>query len=384
MYKWILSGFYFFYFATLGALIPYWGLYLKSLGFGVVEIGELVAIIMATKIIAPNIWGWIADHTGRRMTIVRLASLLATLTFAGVFLWQGYWMMALITSLFSFFWNAALPQFEATTLNHLGSASHRYSMVRLWGSIGFIALVTGLGSLFEKTGTAPLPIVLLILFAGIWISTLLVPECVKDHPHVEHEPLRRVLARRAVVSLLLVVFLIQASHGPYYTFYSLYLAANDYSETAIGQLWALGVVAEIGVFLKMHDWLPRYGARFLLLVATLLTTLRWILIALFVDQLWIMIFAQTLHAASFGVYHAVAIHLTHQLFTGRHQGRGQALYSSLSFGAGGAAGSVVAGYLWEGAGTAWMYMAAAATAALAGVIAWWGIDRGNRREGSSD
>ena len=114
---------------------------------------------------------------------------------------------------------------------------------------------------------------------------------------------------------------------------------------------------------------------FLLLVATLLTTLRWILIALFVDQLWIMIFAQTLHAASFCVYHAVAIHLTHQLFTGRHQGRGQALYSSLSFGAGGAVGSLIAGYLWAGVGAQWMYAAAAATAALAGLIAWRGIER---------
>jgi len=375
MYYWRLSGFYFFYFAALGALIPYWGLYLKSLGFGVVEIGELVAIIMATKIIAPNIWGWIADHTGRPMRIVRLACLLTTVSFAGVFIGHGYWMLALVMSLFSFFWNAALPQLEATTLNHLGAETHRYSSIRLWGSIGFIVAVAGLGVIFERTGTGMLPAVLLVLFAGIWIASLLVPERSAPHPQVDNEPLRNVLTQPAVVSLLLVCFLIQASHGPYYTFYSLYLAAHDYSETAIGQLWALGVVAEIGVFLKMHGWLPRFGARRLLLVATLLTTLRWILIALFVDQLWIMIFAQTLHAASFGVYHAVAIHLTHQLFTGRHQGRGQALYSSLSFGAGGAAGSLIAGYLWDGAGAQWMYAAAAVTAALAGLIAWRGIER---------
>ena len=141
MYYWRLSGFYFFYFASLGTLIPYWGLYLKSLGFSVVEIGELVAIIMATKIIAPNIWGWIADHSGNRMRIVRIACLLAMLSFAGVFLVKGYWMLALVMSVFSFFWNAALPQFEATTLNHLGDETYRYSSVRLWGSIGFVVAV---------------------------------------------------------------------------------------------------------------------------------------------------------------------------------------------------------------------------------------------------
>ena len=375
MYYWRLSGFYLFYFASLGALIPYWGLYLKSLGFGSVEIGELVAIIMATKIVAPNIWGWIADHTGRRMSIVRAGCLFAALAFAGVFFGQGYWWLVLVMSVFSFFWNAALPQFEATTLNHLGDQTHRYSSIRLWGSIGFILAVAGLGALFEQAGTALLPSVLVVLLAAIWLSSLLVPESAAGHQALNEEPLRKVLRQPAVVSLLLVCFLLQASHGPYYTFYSLYMVDHGYSESAIGQLWALGVVAEILVFLKMHHWLPRFGARNLMLAAAALTALRWLLIALFVEQVWIMAFAQTLHAASFGVYHAVSIHLIHHLFTGRHQGRGQALYSSLSFGAGGAAGSLLAGYLWDGIGAQWTYILAAATAVLAGWIAWRGVER---------
>ena len=380
MLYWRLSGFYFFYFAALGALIPYWGLYLQSLGFSAVQIGELVAIIMATKIIAPNIWAWIADHSGRRIVIVRTACLLAAIAFSGVLLGHGYWWLALVMLLFSFFWNAALPQFEAITLNHLGEQTHRYSSIRLWGSIGFIVSVAVLGGVFEKTGMALLPWVLVALFAGIWLSSLLVPESATARQKSEHEPLRRILTRPAVVSLLLVCFLIQASHGPYYTFYSLYLADNDYSETMIGGLWALGVIAEIGVFLRMYTWLPRFGARWLLLVATALTAVRWLLIALFVDQFWVIVCAQTLHAASFGVYHAVAIHLIHRLFTGRHQGKGQALYSSLSFGAGGAIGSFAAGFLWEGMGAQWMFFAAAFVAALAGVVTWWGIPKQDTSE----
>ena len=370
---WRLSGFYFFYFASLGALIPYWGLYLKSLQFSVVEIGELVAIIMATKVVAPNVWGWIADRTGRRMKIVQFACLVAVLAFAGVFLAHGYWWMALVMSLFSFFWNAALPQFEATTLNYLGADTHRYSSIRLWGSIGFIIAVALLGALFQQTGTGSLPLILVGLFAGIWLSSLLVPEKASGHLPLEHSPLRSVLRKPAVVSLLLVCFLIQVSHGPYYTFYSIYLSAHGYSESRIGQLWALGVAAEIVVFLRMHRWLPRFGARRLMLAATLLAALRWLLLAGFVDELWVMALAQTLHAATFGLYHAASIHLIHELFRGPHQGRGQALYSSLSFGAGGAVGSFLAGYLWEGIGAEWMYVAAAITALVASWIAWRGI-----------
>ena len=374
MYYWRLSGFYFFYFASLGALIPYWGLYLKTLDFSVVEIGELVAILMATKIIAPNIWAWIADHSGRRMRIVQIACLLATLSFSGVFLVHGYWTLALVMMLFSFFWNAALPQFEATTLNHLGDEAHRYSTVRLWGSIGFVVSVAILGRGFETTGAGLLPVVLIVLFAGIWLASLRVPEHNTTHVDSDSQPLSTVLKRPEVLALLLVCFLVQASHGPYYTFYSLYLMEHGYSKTLIGQLWALGVIAEIIIFLKMHHWLPRFGVRRLLLAATLLTALRWSMVALFVDQLWFLVAAQTLHAASFGLFHAVAIHLTHQLFTGRHQGRGQALYSSVSFGAGGAVGSLLAGYLWAGAGARWMYVAAALTALLASWVVWRNIE----------
>ena len=71
---WRISTFYLFYFASLGAFVPYWTLYLQSLDFNAREIGELMAIVMATKIVAPFIWGWIADHTGRDRKSTRLNS----------------------------------------------------------------------------------------------------------------------------------------------------------------------------------------------------------------------------------------------------------------------------------------------------------------------
>lgn len=370
---WRLSAFYFFYFAALGALAPYWSLYLKGEGFNAGEIGELVAILLATKLVAPNLWGYIADRTGRRITIIRLASLMSLVIFSGVLLGSSYLWLAFIIAGFSFFWNASLPQFEAITMSHLAEDTHRYSSIRLWGSVGFICTVAGLGLMLDSYGHQLVPIVLLLLFGLIWLSSLSVP----DHPGSlttrPHEPLRQVLQRPYVLALLLVCFLMQAGHGPYYTFFTLYLEDYGYSRTGIGLLWALGVIAEIGVFLVMHRWLPRFGARRLLLVSIALTALRWLLIAGWPEHLIVVLFAQTLHAASFGVHHAVAIHLIHQLFVGRNQGAGQALYSSLSFGAGGAIGSLAAGYLWIGMGPEWMFGIAAGVSALAFVVAFRGI-----------
>jgi len=373
MIYWRLSGFYLFYFASLGALVPYWSLYLQSLDFSVTRIGQLIAILMATKIVAPNVWGWIADHTGHRMAIVRMASLLAAIAFVGVFVADSFWWMALVMTVFSFFWNAALPQFEATTMNHLGADTHRYSGIRLWGSVGFIIAVAGLGPLLEHYGTGLLPLVLMALFAGIWLSSLWVPESAAGHLPLGQAPLRNVLKRPAVLALLGVCFLVQASHGPYYAFFSIYLESYGYSTGVIGQLWALGVVAEIIVFLLMPRLLPRFGARKLLLFAVGLTSVRWLLIAGYADNWLIITVAQTLHAASFGLYHAVLIYLVHALFTGAHQGRGQALYSSLSFGAGGAAGSLVSGYLWTGIGPEAMYQLAAVASLCALLLVYRSI-----------
>ena len=368
-----LSLFYFFYFGVLGALLPYWAVLLNHRGFSAAEIGELMALLLGTKIIAPNLWGWIADHTGLHMPIVRAASFLALFGFLGVFWAQGFWTMAAVMAFYGFFWNAALPQFEAVTLNHLGVAHHRYSVVRLWGSVGFIASVASVGLLLEVYGPEALPWAMTGLFLGIGLSSLSVPDGPRAEAHQEHGPLWGVIRRPQVLALLVVVFLLQASHGPYYTFYTLYLDGHGYGAQMIGTLWALGVAAEIGVFLAMDRFMGRYGP-YRLMAATLgLTALRWALIAEFPNSPALLLAAQLLHAASFGIGHAVAIHWIHRFFRGSHQARGQALYSSVSFGAGGAAGNLFSGYLWDAAGPGPTYLLAAGVALAALAVAWLGL-----------
>ncbi len=372
---WRLSSFYWFYFATLGALVPYWSVYLKSLDFSATEIGQLMAMLMATKLVGPNVWGWVADKTNRRMSVVRLAALMGAVVFSAVFFVEGYLQVALMMIGFSFFWHAALPQFEATTMNHLGDEHHRYAKIRLWGSVGFIITVMGLGESLDDYGIGILPIVVLLLLAGIWLSSLLAPDSQEQPYTQDHGSLLKIIKRPEVFSLLLMSFLLQASHGPYYTFFSIYLAELGYSNQLIGGLWALGVLAEIGLFLFVPKLLSRFGARVLLMMALALTVLRWLMLANAAEHLSALLFIQLLHAASFGVIHAVSIHLTHHYFTGPHQGRGQALYSSLSFGAGGALGNLAGGYLWDGLGAQGTYILSACVAFLALVVTWRWAER---------
>ncbi len=372
---WRLSSFYFFYFATLGGFLPFWSLYLENLNFNALEIGELSALMIATKVVAPNIWGWIADHTGRSLRVIRLVSFFAALLFLGLLFKNSYFWVALITLGFSFFWNAALPQFEATTLAHLSKQPQRYSSVRLWGSIGFILTVTGIGWVIETFGIDYLPEMIMVFLTMIWLVSLTIPEVKLRNQSIAQSGLLPIIKRPEILGFFLVYLLLQLAHGPYYVFFSVYLSHHDYDTDIIGYLWAIGVMAEVVLFIFMKPILARVSLRSILLISIFLSICRWLIIAFAVESVPSILFAQVLHAATFGASHIVAIHLVYQYFGDHHQGKGQALYSSLSFGLGGMLGSYFSGFFWDEYGSTVVYSAAALASLLAGVIAFIWVAR---------
>ena len=379
-YYWRLSAFYFFFFASIGALMPYWSLYLQTIGFNAIAIGELTAIIFLTKIIAPNLWGWIGDRTGRHIGLVRIGSLLTAICFLGIFVAENHYLwLALIIALSSFFQNATLPQFEAITLAHLGKQAQYYSNIRLWGSVGFIITVAFLGWLFQYISVTNLPLLVVILFISVWLTSLSVPEKVSEKESIVAKPFLQILKKPRVIALFFICFLMQASHGPYYTFYSIYLENQGYTRSLIGQLWALGVIAEVGAFLIMYRLLADFRLSSLLMFSVGITGIRWLLIGYYVESLPILLFAQLIHAASFGMYHGVAMQSIRQIFPNSQQGKAQALYSSLSFGAGGAVGSLVSGYTWEHAGAQITHVWAALLCFIAVWICWQWVGRAGKR-----
>lgn len=363
---WNLSGFYFAYFAVLGAMVPFWSLFLQDRGFSLTDIALLAAIPMATRIVAPNLWGWLADRRHARMPIVRLGTLAAILVFAGVWFVDSFAGMALVMTGYSFFWNAVLPQFEVVTLNHLGPRIAEYSRVRLWGSIGFIIAVVGLGAVFDLITVAWLPAFMLLIMVAMWFTALATTEvAATGSVRTDHGEFRRLLRAPVIWALLLACLLINLSHGPYYTYFSIYLEERGWTRLGIGGLWALGVIAEVLVFIYMHRILHRVGAVAVLAAAAFGVVVRWLLLAFLVDHLAALLLAQVLHAVTFGFLHAAAIHLTHTLFTGSSQGRGQALFSSVSYGVGGAGGALAAAALWPGHGAQLAFVAMAAVGVIA-------------------
>lgn len=367
---WRLSGFYFLLFATVGVLLPYWSLYLKSIGMNASEIGILTSVIVFAKMFITYFWGWIVDHTGRRIQVIQITMLLSAASFSMALFVTSFYGLAILLLVFSVFWSAVLPQTEANTLSHLGEETRKYTRIRIWGSIGFIVSVWGLGYAFETIDIHYVPHLIAGSILLGWLLSLLLPEHQRIHAGESHERISTILLRPEIIALFAVCFLVQASHAPYYTFYSIYLEDNHYSKSIIGELWALAVIAEVVLYLVMHRLLAVFSLKKLLLISLVLTTVRWLMIGFFINNLWLLITAQLLHAASFGSYHAVAIQYIHRYFRGRLQGRGQALYSSISFGAGIVVGTLISGFAWDYYGALVCYLGAAIAAAMAWIITW--------------
>ena len=365
-----LSAFYFFYFAYLGAFAPFFALYLNSVGMGAVEIGMLMALPQLTRILAPHLWGWLADRSGQRMRVVRWSGTLGTLAFLGVFGGESFALLCTVLFAMTFFWSAALPLVEATTLSQLGDETARYGRIRVWGSVGFIAAVVAVGYLLDLTS----PRALLWVIAALMACMLLLSCVVADAPAVPHpgddRSVWQVVRRPEVIAIIAASALVAMAHGPYYTFYTIHLVDYGYSKSFAGWLWALGVVCEIGIFVWMSRLYKAYTMRQILIASTLLAALRFVVIGWGADSMVLLLAAQTLHAASFGAFHAAAIGVVHRLFRGRHQARGQAIYGSLAYGIGGTIGGLASGYAWGGLGAELTFTLGGACALAAAAVLW--------------
>lgn len=364
-----LSALYLAYFAFVGAFAPYFSLYLESIGASAWEIGALISVMQLVRVFGPNFWAWFADQHGTTRALLRASLTLAVVVLLGTFATRSFWGLLAVLAALSFFSSAANPLLEATTFGHLQGRLERYGAIRLWGSVGFIAAVLAVGAALDRLAIASLLWMLLGILAATAALAWLLPGA-GSRPAAERAPLWPIVRRPEVAALLAACFLMSVAHGPLYVFLSIYLTGLGYSKTLVGALWALGVIAEIGVFLAAPRWLARFALRTILIASFACAVVRFALIGWAAQSIAAVALAQVLHAATFGSYHVAALGVVNAWFGGARQARGQALYLSISFGAGGFLGGMASGALWETIGPAWTFTAASAAAAAGLAVLW--------------
>ena len=338
-----LAAFYCAHFIHGGLFMAYFPLYLAWRGFGAVEIAWILALPAIMRTFAPAGWGWLADRTGALRLLVMLSCAAAAAGFAALPWAQTFLGVACVIGAASLLAAGGLPLVEAITLNALAGQPGRYGPIRLWGSVGFVAAVLAGGAWLEAQPVRLLPWPLLA-FALVALGIAASLPAGGTHLRLQPSPFR---ITRPIAALLGAGFFMSVAHGTLYAFLSLHLEAAGYRGITIGVLWTLGVVAEILVFLYLPQLFRRFRLSSILAASFACAAIRFLALGWFAHALAVLVVAQLLHAATFGAFHAAAVAAVHRVFPQAALGRGQSLFSSVTYGAGGAAGALAAGWLWE-------------------------------------
>ena len=367
--RWAFGSFFFLYFAYVGLVSPYASLFFLDRGFNVIEIAVLMSMLQITRIVGPFSWGWLSDYLSNRVGIIRFCACLAALVFVCIFFLNSYlaffvWMFVLHTIL-----SSLMPLGESATVHALfkdNSFDKRYGRLRLWGSIGFIAMVLVAGELFQRKGIEIYPIIGMIVLSLLALITFLLHEPKMERRKMVKGELLVVLFNPDVRWFLLSGFFMIFAHAALYVFYSLYLSNLGYNKFQIGLFWALGVFAEVIFFYFQSKVLSRLDAEVVLQASFGVGVVRFALIALY-PLTPVLIFAQILHAGTFAAHHSAATKLLQRWFTGPLQARGQALMATISYGLGGTLGGLCAGWIWDAFQPRDVFVMSALACGLAGM-----------------
>ena len=365
------SSTYFWYFAVHGLAIPFLAVFLNRRGFSSIEIGELIAIYTATRIIGPTFWAMFADKTGKQLFIIRLGAFLTLSCFCLLFWAQGYWPIAFALAMFSLFWTAILPQLEVMTNQAIKRSPKIYARIRLWGSLGFIVSSILGGEVIAAYSPEAFTWLGFFILLCLWGSSLLLKQPrIRPKNKQQGGSIFDKIITKSFAIFFISGLLLQISFGPYYSFFALYLLDLNYPSYAIGLFMSIGIFAEIGIFLILGTLFKYFSLKTLLVISIALTSVRWYMTGHYADSLIILIFSQCLHAFSFGMYHSASIQFLQQHFERDQQNRGQAIYIGGVYGIGGAIGAYVAGVCWaEGSGALFAYNIATLVALIASIFA---------------
>ena len=366
-----LSSSYFWYFAVLGLVMPFLGVFLDYRDFNSRQIGEILAIVTASKVLGPSLWAMLADKTGKQLSIIRLGAFLAAISFMMLAFVEGYLLISTFLAIFTLFWAAILPQMEVMTQNTIRRSPKIYARIRLWGSLGFIALAVVGGEIIATFTPQAFIYLGVSILLFLWLTTLWLKQ-----PKIKASA---IVKQSSLVSKLLTVrfaiffisgMLLQISFAPYYVFFALYLRDLGYPSYAVGLLIGLGVVAEIFIFIYAGNIFKYFHVKAVLAFSILVTALRWLIVAQYGDVFVLLALSQILHAASFGLNHTASILFLQQHFDNNQQSRAQAVYVGGVYGIGGAIGAFAAGIYWlDGQGAEYTFTLAAIFAFLGGLLA---------------
>lgn len=357
-------------FVTVGAIVPWWPVWLTERGLDTAQIGLLLGLATLVRVIAAPVVAFAADRSGDLRQSLTLLAVIAALCHLGFAVVDGWWGLVAVTLLASAAWCGLVPLADTLSMRLLATRRHDYGRIRLWGSASFILAAFGLGSLIPWLGSA---VILASMVGGLAAAALaarLLPT--PDGPRPPPPALGAALAllgQRRFILLFLAAGAIQSSHGVLYGFSTLHWQAAGHSGALIGWLWTEGVLAEIALFALGARVARAMPAEWLLVLAGGLAILRWVGSGL-TTELPALLILQLLHAATYACTHLATLRWMTEHSPPGLQATAQGLFSALALGVMSAVTMALAGRLYaDWGGAAFFAMAGLAGLGMVAALA---------------
>lgn len=356
------------YFLTNGLMLAYWPVWLKDRGLEAVAIGTLLFAAQWIKVGGVLACGDFADRLGVARPLVIALSMAGLLVMAMFGLAEGFWPLLALTLLWGLAWPAILPIVDGQAMQLAAGGAFDYGRTRLWGSITFIAATIGGGYVLQRSGSDAVHGVIVASVVATALAAVVLPSANGGRAGAgpRRSAMFDLLRDPAFRAFLIAGGAAQVSHAVYYGFGTLEWRAMGLDDTAIGLLWAVGVLAEIVLFALGRRLAERVGVIRLLLVAGIAAVMRWALTP-FIQDYVPLLAIQILHALTFGATHLAAMMFIQRRVDPGAVSSAQALYAALPIGLGMGLAMMGAGLLYEIAGgLAYLAMVALALLSLAG------------------
>jgi PPP family 3-phenylpropionic acid transporter len=359
-----ISLFYFFSFGALGSLLPYLALVLESRGFTPTQVGRIVLLIPAASLVAPPVWGALADLFRARRPLMALAATTCAAALAGLVV-EGRTAWTVVgVAIFGVGRAPLAAMADAAAHDALGAASARFSRVRVWGSVGFVVAALSLGR--DRVDGAAILGGAAAAYALAAASAWTLPRGRAALKPARVTDLRRAVRTPGLGWLLAATATYTTATGFFDAFMGLHIRSLGFGDAFVGWAWTVGVTAEIALMFAAPRFLDRWGELRLLRFAVIGAAMRWLGFA-WVSTPAAVLAVQVLHAFSFALWYLAVVRWVQRTAADEVRTSIQAvLIASMGLGLG--LGGGLGGPVFEAWGGRGLFTLGAGVALVAGVL----------------
>lgn len=278
------------------AFIPLW---LKDVGSTPEEIGVLLAIPLAVRLLTVAPFAAWAGRHGRVRDAIVITALLSAGLISFLMLEPDHAGRVAIVIAFAIMWDQLPVLTDAYAVMAVRSRGLDFGRMRVWGSIAVVISTATGGWLFDMIGIAALPwvVALLLLLPAAMAPRLPADRRLAGPEQQTAGSWRDVMRDRTLMCAMIAAALIMGSHGVLNSFAAIQWTGQGISTSMVGLLQALAVSAEIVAFVVGSKVLAHRDPRWLIGIAAVAATLRWIIMAQS-PAFGVLIAAQLLHSVT--------------------------------------------------------------------------------------